>query len=134
MLSIIKNKIIKAAALLASMFLIAAFAGCYRDVISPGTDPNGPPQNVSFSGDLLPMFTKNCATAGCHDGAAHNPALTADKAYTAITAGGYINTAVPASSAIYLVVKSGEMPPTGGLKANEVQKVLDWIRNGAPNN
>jgi hypothetical protein len=134
MLLIIKNKTIKAAVALGILFLTISLAGCYRDVISPGTDPNGPPQSVSFSGDLLPMFTKNCATAGCHDGTAHAPALTEEKAFGAISTGGYINTAVPASSPIYLVVKSGEMPPTGALKASEVQKILDWIRNGAPNN
>lgn len=129
-----RNKIAKVAAALSVLLLTISLAGCYRDVISPGSDPNGPPQNVSFSGDLLPLFTKNCATAGCHDGAAHNPALTADKAFSSITTGGYINIAVPNSSPIYLVVKGGEMPPTGALKASEVQKILDWIRNGAPNN
>lgn len=134
MLRIVKNNPIKTAVVLASLFFTTTLAGCYRDVISPGTDPNGPPQSVSFSGDLLPMFTRNCATAGCHDGTAHNPALTADKAFSSITTGGFVNTAVPASSPIYLVVKSGEMPPTGALKNSEVQKILDWIRNGAPNN
>lgn len=118
------------------MLALVAFAsGCYRDVISPGSDPNGPPQNVSFSGDLLPMFSTSCASAGCHDAVpAHKPSLVPEKAFSAITSGGYINTAVPASSHLYLVVKSGEMPPTGGLKASDVQKILDWIRNGAPNN
>lgn len=115
--------------------MLAVLTGCYRDVISPGSDPNGPPQNVSFSGDLIPMFSKNCASAGCHDAApAHKPSLTPENAFSAINSGGYINTAVPGSSHLYLVVKSGEMPPTGGLKASDAQKILDWIRNGAPNN
>lgn len=114
---------------------VAVISGCYRDVISPGSDPNGPPQNVSFSGDLLPLFSKNCASAGCHDATpAHKPSLVPENAFNAINSGGYINTAVPSGSSLYLVVKSGEMPPTGGLKASDVQKILDWIRNGAPNN
>lgn len=123
-------------AIICIMIMLVAFtSGCYRDVISPGSDPNGPPQNVSFSGDLVPMFTKNCASAGCHDALpAHKPSLVAANAFSAITSGGYINTSVPASSPLYLAVKSGEMPPTGGLKASDAQKILDWIRNGAPNN
>jgi hypothetical protein len=115
--------------------LVAVMSGCYRDIINPGSDPNGPPQNVSFSGDLLPLFSKSCASAGCHDATpAHKPSLVTENAYTAIISGGYVNTAVPTSSHLYLVVKSGEMPPTGGLKASDAQKILDWVRNGAPNN
>lgn len=114
---------------------VAAFSGCYKDVISPGTDPNGPPQAVSFSGDLMPLFQKNCASAGCHDAVpAHKPSLVPDKAFNAIISGGYINISVPLQSPLYMVMKSGEMPPSGGIKASEVQKVLDWVRNGAPNN
>jgi hypothetical protein len=111
------------------------FSGCYKDVISPGKDPNAPPQQVSFSGDLVPIFTANCTTSGCHDGVpGHKPSLTAANAYNAITSGGYINTVVPSSSIIYGEVKSGNMPPTGALKSTDVQKILDWIRLGAPNN
>ena len=119
---------------LAAVLLITGLSGCYKDIISPGQDPNGPPQFVSFSGDLQPIFTANCATSGCHDGTAHNPALTADKSYNAIVNGGYINTVVPTNSIIYGEVKSGSMPPSGALKSSDVQKILDWIRNGAPNN
>ncbi|HEY0676936.1 MAG TPA: hypothetical protein VGD17_01575 [Chitinophagaceae bacterium] len=115
--------------------LFAVVSGCYKDVISPGSDPNGPPQNVSFSGDLVPLFSSNCGSAGCHDAVPnHKPSLVPEKAYSALISGGYVNTAVPSSSAIYLVVKSGEMPPSGGLKSSDAQKILDWIRNGAPNN
>lgn len=120
---------------IAAALVLTGFTGCYRDVISPGTDPNGPPQNVSFSGDLVPLFAKNCATSGCHDVVpGHKPSLVAENAYTAIVSGGYINTAVPSSSTLYFEVKSGGMPPSGGLKASDTQKILDWIRNGAPNN
>ena len=125
----------KRAIFLIAIIFAVSTSGCYRDVISPGSDPNGPPQAVSFSGDLLPMLVKNCASVGCHDDVpAHKPSLTAANAFNAISAGGYINLAVPHSSSLYLVVKSGEMPPSGGLKSSDVQKILDWIRNGAPNN
>jgi hypothetical protein len=115
--------------------LILFTAGCYKDVISPGSDPNGPPQFVSFSGDLIPIFNSQCNSTGCHDEVpAHAPSLVPEKAYNALISGGYVNTAVPNSSIIYTVVQSGSMPPTGALNASDTQKILDWIRNGAPNN
>ena len=121
--------------LIAAILLAGGITGCYKDVLSPGQDPNAPPQDVSFSGDLLPLFIANCSTSGCHDAVpAHRPSLTAANAYSAITSGGFINTTVPASSTLYGAVKSGQMPPTGALKPADVQKILDWIRNGAPNN
>ena len=128
-----KSKILM---LLGVGLLMILLSGCYKDIISPGQDPNGPPQPVSFSGDLVPLFTANCATSGCHDGVAtsHNPALNAEKAFTAITSGGYINILVPQNSILYSSIKSGSMPPSGALKSSDMQKVLDWIRNGAPNN
>lgn len=116
-------------------FILIGASGCYKDILSPGQDPTAPPQDVSFSGDLQPIFTASCSVSGCHDAVpAHKPSLTAEKAYTAILSGGYINTLVPANSIIYGEVKSGNMPPTGALKPADVQKILDWIRNGAKNN
>lgn len=112
-----------------------SLAGCYRDVVSPGADPNGPPQDVSFSGDLVPMLEKNCATSGCHDAIpTKKPSLTSDKAYMSLMNGGYVNVLAPHQSGIYTVVKGGSMPPSGPLKSSDIQKILDWIRNGAPNN
>ncbi len=112
--------------------LIIATAGCYKDVYYPDFDPNTP---ISFSADLQPVFSKSCASSGCHDdGPAHKPALTPGKAYNAIKAGGFIDLNVPENSMLYRVIKSGEMPPTGALKSTDVQKVLYWVKNGAPNN
>jgi hypothetical protein len=118
-----------------STLVVLLLMGCYKDVTSPGQDPTAPPQDVSFSGDLVPIFSAHCTSSGCHDATpGHNPSLVADKAYNAIVSGGYINTIVPSNSALYSEVKSGGMPPNGALKQADMQKILDWIRNGAPNN
>ena len=115
--------------------LLVALQSCYKDVISPGSDPNGPPQFVSFSGDLIPLFNAHCNSSGCHDEVpAHKPSLVPEQAYTAITSGGFINIAVPNESTLYTVVKDGIMPPTGALGPKDAQLILDWVRNGAPNN
>ena len=117
------------------LFLVSlsvGLTGCYNDVISPGSDPNGPPQEVSFSGDLVPIFEKNCAMSGCHSADGKKPSLVADKAYNELMSGGYVNTNVPDKSPIYTSVKPGGSMPS--LAPKDLQKLLDWIRNGAPNN
>src|SRR6478672_2132389 len=99
-----------------SLLFVIGLTGCYKDVTSPGQDPNAPPQDVSFSGDLQPIFDANCTTSGCHDDKpSHNPSLVAGRSYNALMSGGYVNTAVPNSSVLYNEVKSGAMPPTGAL-------------------
>jgi hypothetical protein len=119
-------------ALLLMFFASVCLSACYEDVVSPGSDPNAPPQAVSFSSDLVPIFEKNCAMSGCHGANSKKPILTAENAYAELISGGYVNTAVPDNSPIYTVVKPGGSMPT--LSPSELQKLLDWIRNGAPNN
>ncbi|MCX6189108.1 MAG: hypothetical protein NTW54_05820 [Bacteroidetes bacterium] len=114
--------------------LATGLTGCFKDVLDPG-DPDAPAMPVSFSAELIPLFTTKCAASGCHDAIpTHKPSLTAANAYNDIKNGGFIDVNVPASSTLYGLVKSGEMPSTGPLKVKDVQKIYDWIRNGAPNN
>lgn len=113
----------------------AVLQSCYKDIISPGADPNGPPQPVSFSGDIFPILNKNCNNAGCHDAVpTKNPSLMPNNAYNNLLNGGYVNTIAPSSSSFYTMIKQGAMPPSGAVKPADIQKILDWIRNGAPNN
>ena len=114
--------------------VVSLITGCYYDVVTPA-NTNAPPQFVSFSGDLQPIFDLNCNKQGCHDGVAHDPDLTPNNSYNALVNGGFVNTTIPDQSILYTEVKSGSMPIGGSpLSAGDVQKILDWIRNGAPNN
>jgi hypothetical protein len=105
--------------------------GCYKDIITQ-SDPDGPPQQVSFKDELIPIFTKNCALAGCHVAGAHTPELTEAKAYSSLNNGVYVNTLIPKQSKLYEMI-NGEMS-TYIPSAIDKKKVFDWIRNGAPNN
>ena len=110
------------------------FSSCYKDVILPpvGTNPNGPPKFESFSGDIQPIFTTNCALSGCHVSGSQMPYLSQGMAYQDLLSGGYVNTIVPSSSILYQMI-NGNMEvhiPS----ATERQAIYDWIRNGAPNN
>jgi hypothetical protein len=94
---------------------------------------------VSFQKDILPIFdAASCAQPGCHGGDNPNGGLNLgdDKAYTQLTTKGYINTAEPEISILYLRLSdnSSPMPPTGQLPASSLNKILDWIKQGAKNN
>ncbi|HET9280095.1 MAG TPA: hypothetical protein VFN95_17995 [Flavitalea sp.] len=116
------------------ILVVMVLAGCYKDIIKPtlATDPDGPPQPVSFKNELAPLFNTNCALSGCHVSGAHKPYLATDISYAQIVNGGFVNTALPKESRLYQVV-NGEMAQYIPSKADR-QKVYDWIRNGAPNN
>lgn len=117
-----------------ALIVIIAMSGCYKDVIMPDValDPDGPPQQVSFSTDLAPIFNASCTDAGCHVSGSHKPYLTSDVSYQQIVNGGYVNTVVPKQSILYTMINGDmrEFMPS----AADRQRVYDWIRNGAPNN
>ena len=81
---------------------------------------------------LIPIFQKGCAVAGCHIVGAKKPYLTSDVAYSQITGGGFVNVIEPTKSSIYLSTKAGGSMPT--ITPKESRALLDWIKNGAPNN
>jgi len=116
------------------LLVIIGLSGCYKDIVIPqlASDPDGPPQSVSFSTELKPLFAAKCTDAGCHVTGAHKPYLTPDISYTQIVSGGFVNLALPKESILYKNIY-GEMSQYISSSADK-QKVYDWIRNGAPNN
>lgn len=116
------------------LLVIIGLSGCYKDIVIPqlASDPDGPPQPVSFSNELKPLFAAKCTDAGCHVTGAHKPYLTPDISYTQIVNGGFVNLALPKESILYKNIY-GEMSQYISSSADK-QKVYDWIRNGAPNN
>jgi hypothetical protein len=109
-------------------------SGCYKDVIKPDlpVDPNAPPKQVSYNNELKPLFAASCTDVGCHVSGSHKPYMTADVSYQQIVNGGFVNTALPKQSILYIQIY-GDMGDHIPSAANR-QKVYDWIRNGAPNN
>ncbi len=112
-------------------FVSLVLSSCYKDVILPAVVSTKPPQYVSFSGDLQPIFTTNCALSGCHVKGSQVPYLSADVSYQQLL-GGFVNTIKPDQSEIYIQINGNmevHIPDAG-----DRQKIYDWIRNGAPNN
>ena len=114
-----------------------------------GTGACGPA--VSFAGQVQPVFTASCASAGCHTGnrPAASLSLASGAAFAALvnvpssSCGSRLRVKPAAVSASYLVDKllgtnlcSGtQMPKAGsGLPAAQLSAITGWICQGAPNN
>lgn len=91
---------------------------------------------VSFSQDLLPLFTETCIK--CHGGDKTEKGLDM-KSYAALMSGSERGTVVvpgdAASSRLAQLVENGKMPKRGPkLTSEQVQLIVDWINAGAQNN
>jgi len=124
---------------LLSMLLLGA---CTRDKgkqVVPDTSCKTP-ATVSFSKDVMPVFTKYCSTSGCHSGPspAGNLSLDQSVAYSQLLhpSGGYVDTITPKYSLLYAQMNSVSqpMPPTGKLDQCTIDLVYKWIQQKAKNN
>ncbi len=116
-------------------FTMMMFIGCYKDktvIIDTGVEIT---KTVSFSNDIAPILNNSCNISGCHNAGGIRPDLTVTNAYTSLT-GGYINTADPQASELYLWMtgKKGVPMPTSGINKDYNALILAWIKQGANNN
>ncbi len=91
------------------------------------------PENVSFSQDIQPIFTKTCTQ--CHPPTAGLD-LTEGKAYNNIINNtSYINLTAPEESLIYKnPAPNGNPDHPVKYTQTEADIVLSWIKSGAKNN
>ena len=98
---------------------------------SPATSNRSIP---SFKTDISPILTQRCALAGCH--VADGEEGVDLRTYATLQKGGANGAIVIAGNAresdLVVEVVTGEMPPDGSpLEASEMQRIIDWINNGA---
>jgi hypothetical protein len=119
-----------------STLLIAALIlnACETDYLTPKVVEITTP--VSFSNDIIPIFTTECAIPTCHVNGGAPPNLTADKAYDELMGLGYVDTSNAEQSLLYVRITAtvNPMPPSGKLSAEETGYILAWIEQGAQNN
>ena len=132
------NKIIKiTSAIVVALVVAVTVTGCYKtDTLLVDNSP-AITSSVSFSKDIVPILTANCAKSGCHGGSV-SPNLSAESAYTSLVNGNFTNTATPANSLVYLWLTGKEVAtmPLGGTynPSNINGYILAWITQGAKNN
>lgn len=122
-----------------SILLVAVLLlpGCYKTttiVQNPGASIT---REISFSKDLVPIFTKSCAIAGCHVSGAKAPDLTVANAFKSLSAGSYFKEKDPENSLLMLWLNGKKSPvmPLGNGPNQEINaQVYAWINQGAKNN
>ena len=94
------------------------------------------PDSVSFSMNIIPILTDDCATkSGCHGPGGLVPVLTPGDAFENLWIYGYIDTTNATSSRLYTIVNSGAMPKgEKKLPQGEIDIILKWIEQGAQDN
>lgn len=124
-----KRKILS---LLAITGIVFFFASCEYEYIEPKVTPTPPADDtISFSQDIIPFFTSDCAS--CHGGSIA-PDLRAANAYSSLSTNALFVAGDPTNSTIYKVCKvSGSM--NGYVKdQGSVDLLYRWIYAGAKNN
>ena len=123
--------------LIIAVFGLAVGACDYAFVVPEEAPPigggDGEPVVVSFSGDIQPIFDKNCVS--CHKTGGTAPDLSPTKAYQSLNNSKYINAQSPDQSLIYKYVSpTATTHSRKHYTATEAQYVLVWIEQGAKNN
>lgn len=85
-----------------------------------------PAANLSYQTDIDPIIQASCAISNCHDGSTTLPDFT-DFATLQARANNQ-------SGGVRQRVKTGDMPRSGSLNAEEIAAILCWIDEGAQNN
>jgi hypothetical protein len=121
-----------------ALFVIGLISGCYYDEVIPDVsiyeeDPGG---EVTFSGDIIPIFNTSCSLSGCHSPGGHSPDLTAANAYNSLINGEYIDVENPEQSELYQWVNGNRTTPMpiSGTDPKIASAILAWITQGAQNN
>lgn len=110
--------------------------GCYKGTTLDLTQDLEITEDVSFAGDVIPIFEKSCSISGCHNSNGVSPDLSSDKAFNALTNGGYIDVSSPENSLVYEFVSGKRTPvmPVSGVDPTIAATILAWIKQGAQNN
>jgi hypothetical protein len=123
-----------------SLILLLFFTvlmGCYKTTTLLVDDAPAITATVSFSSDIVPLLTANCAKSGCHNGSI-SPDLSAANAYNSLVTGNFVSTSTPANSLVYLWLtgkESATMPLGASNNPSNINGyILAWITQGAENN
>ncbi len=120
----------KKAILLILGSVLIGFASCEYKFIEPDTgDPVDPDEPISFSAEVVPIWSTQSCT-NCHNGGTAF-SLASDGAYQSLTTRGLYDVDTPENSVIL------EFPSTGhggGYSGNQSEVIRVWIEQGAQDN
>lgn len=112
---------------------------CFYDNSPTNVEPL--PTNVSFSQDVQVIFDTRCVSCHNGDAASNSPDLSPGNAFNMLVNGNrdYVIPSDPDNSILVKAIRGGEdgiskMPPSGSLTDNQINTIVQWINEGAPNN
>ena len=115
--------------------------GCGSAIKDLGLVFNNPAEggrpSPSFSTDIAPILTSQCAIAECHvvDGPHDIDLRTYDTLMKGGDEGAIVIVGDARDSEIVEEIAEGKMPPEGPpLDTAQIQLIIDWINEGAKNN
>lgn len=116
--------------------MLLFMTGCIYDWIVPEVEPDIPGDvEISFAGEILPIFTTGNNCSSCHRAGGTPPDLSAANAYNQINTAKYINRTSPAESGIYKIPAPGSSSHRHKIyTAQQAALILVWIEQGAKNN
>lgn len=133
-----------------TVMLLSALVSCGGDSSSTGPDPDpdpDPDRPVSYSQDIQPIFNGNCALSGCHDSGTQESGVNLSSYDDAINSVGVqygteiIQPGEPENSPIVDKISNenpqeGERMPLNRSPLSEanIDSIVAWIENGAPDN
>lgn len=108
--------------------MILILSGCANYEIPATECPEGA-EDVSFSGDIQPIFNSNCIS--CHSGS-QSPDLSDGWSHGELVDGGYVAEPEFACESILYQVFSGSHD--GRADTVQISQILGWIQQGAQDN
>jgi hypothetical protein len=118
--------------LIVTLIGIVAWQSCQYEWVEPVKTVI--PEVVSFSADIQPIFNEGCNNAGCHAPGGTAPDLTPANAYADLFAMSLVDTVNPEKSILYLKLAEGGSMKKYAPSGDPDDLILEWIKQGAPNN
>ncbi len=120
----------KTVLILTTITCVSLIISCTKDV-SPEPDISATPtpsscDTVTFTQDIKPIISANCAISGCHVSGGQSPDLTVDNNIKTQADGGRIKARVIDGPAY--------MPAAGRLPDAQINIIQCWLDAGAPLN
>jgi hypothetical protein len=117
-------------------------AGCKDETSPTSGSPSDivfPPDNVSYSQHVQPLFNQTCALAGCHDDGTHPSELCLTSYFnTVFRTANVVTPGQPELSTLVFRIEgtSGQQMPLNRppLNQNQINGIRTWIVEGAPDN
>jgi len=129
-----KKRIVLALAMISLAVFLAP--GCYKSTTVDLSSELEITRDVSYTGDIVPIFEKSCSLSGCHNAGGIAPDLSTANAYNSLINSDYLDLANPENSKLYGFVSGSLTPamPVSGVDPEIAATILAWIKQGAQNN